>query len=235
MVRKKHNLGPGFSEEVAKVTAKAGHFKKAESPDWIDSLLPNFRPEPKFSVQKSTWRIIFFLSICLVSFFVIFLRLFHLQIIRGSENKLLANDNRIQVKIIHASRGVIFDRNGKILAANSPAFRLNDPASAGHKARLVTREEDLAWEVKNDPRALNLEVDNVRTYPMGEMLAHVIGFMGEISEEQLKQQEFKAYRQGDRIGQTGAEAEYEKFLRGGAAGGLLEPGSFGRQTRTPPT
>lgn len=238
MVKKRKSLGPGFSEEAAKVTAKTGNFRKSglfkkdESPDWIDVLLPNFRPDYSKVIQKSTWRLVFFSAVCLALFFIIFLRLFHLQIVRGDANKILADGNRIQVKIIHAPRGVIFDRNGKILAANSPAFRLNDPASAGHKTRLVTREQALEWEVKNDPNVLNLEVDNVRTYPLGAAFAHVVGFMGEISEEQLKKERFKGYHQGDQIGQTGVEAEHEKILRGVDGGEIIEVDSLGRKIRT---
>lgn len=238
MVKKRKSLGPGFSEEVAKVTAKTGNFRKSglfkkdESPDWIDVLLPNFRPDYSKAIQKSTWRLVFFSAVCLALFFIIFLRLFHLQIVRGDANKILADGNRIQVKIIHAPRGVIFDRNGKILAANSPAFRLNDPTSSRHKTRLVTREQALEWEVKNDPNVLNLEVDNVRTYPLGAAFAHVVGFMGEISEEQLKKERFKGYHQGDQIGQTGVEAEHEKILRGVDGGEIIEVDSLGRKIRT---
>ncbi len=232
MVRKKRSLGPGFSEEMAKVTAKAGHFKNAESPDWTDLLLPNFQPGHRKTIENSVWRIAFFSIVCLVSFFVIFLRLFHLQIISGSDNRELANGNRIQVKIIHAPRGVIFDRSGKILAANAPAFRLIDPESTKHKIRLVTREQALEWEVNNDPRAQSLEIDNVRNYPLGAEFAHVIGFMGEISQEQLKNPKFKTYQQGDQIGQIGVEAEYEKTLRGVDGGEIIEVDSMGRKVRT---
>ncbi|MCR4306042.1 MAG: hypothetical protein NUV73_03085, partial [Candidatus Daviesbacteria bacterium] len=196
MVKRRRSLGHSFSDEVAKVTVKTGHFKNAQSAEWVDLLLPNFQPEKEHKTEENNWRIIFFLLVCLVSFFIIFLRLFHLQIVRGGENRSLADGNRIQVKTIHAPRGVIYDRNGKILAANSPAFRLTDPKANGHKVRLVTREEALEWEVKKDPRILNLEVDNVRNYPMGEKFAHVVGFLGEISESQLKDKELKGYRQG---------------------------------------
>lgn len=232
MIRKKGNLGHAFSDQLTKVTTKIRHPKKEEPFGWTDFLLPNFHYNQEQIAPKSAWRIIFFLSLCLVLFFVIFLRLFHLQIVRGSANRELANGNRIQIKTIHAPRGVIFDRNGKILAANAPAFRLNNPSSVVHKAILVTREQALEWEVKNDPRALNLEVDNVRTYPMGEKFAHVVGYMGEISEEQLKNKEFKDYHLGDRIGKAGVEAEYEKLLRGTDGGEIIEVDSTGRKIRT---
>lgn len=232
MVRKRKSLGFGFSDEVGKVTAKTGHFKKIPSSDWADFLIPNFQPEKEHKHEENSWRVIFFFAVCLVSFFIIFVRLFHLQIVRGSENRSLADGNRIQVKTIHAPRGVIFDRNGKILAANSPAFRFTDPLAKGYKVRLVTREEALEWEVRKDPRALSLEVDNVRNYPLGEKFAHVIGFLGEISEAQLKYKEYGGYRQGDQIGQMGIEAEYEKTLRGIDGGEIIEVDSLGRKVRT---
>lgn len=231
MIRRRKNLGPGFSEEVVKVTGKTGHFQKGDSPDWTDALLPHFKPSSEEGMQKSPWRIIFFAGISLVSFFIIFLRLFNLQIIHGKANRGLADGNRIQVKIIHAPRGIIFDRNGKILAANSPAFRLTNPSSGNHKSKLVSRQQALEWEVKDDPRFLNLEVDNVRAYPGGEKFAHVVGYMGEISEEQLKKKEFKNYRAGDQIGQYGIEAQYENTLKGVDGGEIFEVDSKGRKIR----
>ncbi len=208
MVKKRKSLGPGFEE----------------SSGWTDFLLPNFRPEQEQTVQQSSWRVVFFLIFCIVSFFIIFLRLFSLQIVKGSANRILADGNRIQIKIIHAPRGVIFDRNGKILAANSPAFRL--------KTKLITREQALEWEVKNDARVADLEVDNVRTYPEGQKFAHVVGFLGEISQDQLKVSQFQDYNLGDRIGKDGVEAEYERLLRGKDGGEIIEVDSLGRKIRT---
>ena len=231
-MRKKRSLGPALPDELIKITRKLGHFQRKEKGEWVDALLPNFRATNEDLIQMSPWRIIFLSCIALILFFFIFLRLFHLQIAQGKSNRELADGNRIQVKIIHAPRGVIYDRSGKILAANSPGFRLNDPAAAGHKARLISREQAMEWEVKNDPGFLNLEVDNIRNYPFGEQFAHVVGFMGEISETQLQKEEFKNYKAGDQIGQYGLEAEYEKTLRGIDGGEIIEVDSKGRKIRT---
>lgn len=228
-MKKKRNLGPGFTDELIKITRKIGHFQAKESGEWTDMLLPNFRSGGIHPVQISPWRIIFFFGLSAILFFVIFLRLFHLQIAQGKSNRELADGNRIQVKIIHAPRGVIYDRNGTILAANSPAFRLSD--SGRHKARLISREDAMEWEVRNDPRFPNLEVDNIRNYPYGEQFAHVIGFMGEISDTQLKKEEFKNYKAGDQIGQYGVEAQFEKTLRGIDGGEIIEVDSKGRKIR----
>lgn len=223
-MRKKRNLGFGFADEVAKVTAKVGHFKNVSLDDWTDFLLPNFQQNPQEKLQKSIWVVTVFSTICLILFFMIFLRLFHLQIRQGQTNRELADGNRIKVKIIHATRGVIFDRSGKVLAENSPAFRLKDT--------LITREEALELEVNNDPKFSDLEVDNVRNYPLGPEFAHVIGYVGQISEEQLKKTEFSHYISGDRIGQSGLEAEYESLLRGKDGGEIIEVDSKGSPIRT---
>lgn len=222
-MKKRKSFGPGFPDEVAKITAKIGNFNK-ESQQWVDSLLPNFHPDNTKIVRKNIWIVTIFSAICLTAFFLLFLRLFRLQIIQGPTNRELADSNRIKIKIIHAPRGVIYDRNGKILAANSPAFRL--------KEDLISREEALQLEVKNDPKILDLEVDNVRDYPLGVEFAHVIGYVGQISENQLVQEKYKNYRPGDRIGQAGIEAGYESLLRGIDGGEIIEVDSLGRKLRT---
>lgn len=227
MVRKKRSLGFGFSDEVVKVNSKRSSGKFLQDHDWKDLLLPNFDDTPEY-VQISIWRPTILLVFTVVAFFAIFLRLFHLQIAYGETSRELADGNRIQIKVIHAPRGVIYDRNGKILAGSSPAFRLTESAAV----RLITREEALELEVKNDPRVKDLEVDNVRTYPKNEVLAHVVGYVGEISEEDLKKEQYKDYRLGDRIGQSGIETQYESILKGKDGGEVIEVDSSGQKVRT---
>lgn len=244
---KKRSLGFGFPDEIAKVTSKIGHFKKGEAEGWKDRLIPNFSPEDLPVSAKSPWQTVLFASLCLICGFIIFLRLVNLQIVHGRINKDLADGNRIQIKTIHAPRGVIYDRNGKVIAANSPAFRLFDKQNFSSpynerkntkKTKLISREQALELEVKNDPLADNLEIDNVRTYPQGAVLAHVLGYVGEISEDQLKSEEFKGsgftseYKSGDRVGKSGIEKEYEKVLRGIDGGEVIEVDSKGRKIRT---
>lgn len=231
MRRKSRSLGHAFSEEVIKITkGRNTKFAKDDDGKWKDSLIPNFDLSFKQNFIRGPWRTTVLIAFTLVVFFILFLRLFHLQIIEGKSSRDVADGNRIQIKIIHAPRGVIYDRNGKILSANSAAFRLYEPDIK--KTRLITREEALEMDVKNDPRAQNLEVDNVRTYPKGEGFAHVIGYVGEISPEDLQKPQFKNYKLGDRIGQTGIEAQYESFLKGIDGGEVIEVDSKGRKVRT---
>jgi len=54
----------------------------------------------------------------------------------------------------------------------------------------------------------------VRRYPLGEAAAHLIGYIGEISAEELKTRQELGYKAGDTIGKTGLELILEAQLRG---------------------
>ena len=77
---------------------------------------------------------------------------------------------------------------------------------------------DIAWvEAHNlEYPELRVEQQPQRRYPANGMLAHVLGYVGEISPEQLKQQSFKdkGLKPGDIIGQSGLEQIYDDYLRG---------------------
>ncbi len=123
---KRRKLGAAFSEEILKVTRRFGHFKpnKIKDDDWEDAFLPKYRL--KMGEGKiSSWKPLFLEIIFLLTFFGLFLRLFHLQIVMGEEFRQRADTNRIAMKIIHAPRGVIYDRNGQVLAESNPGFKLD--------------------------------------------------------------------------------------------------------------
>jgi penicillin-binding protein 2 len=68
----------------------------------------------------------------------------------------------------------------------------------------------------------------VRRYPQGSLAAQLLGYVGEISEAQLK--DTRGYRAGDKIGQGGVEASFDKLLRGRAGLRQLRVDSLGRPT-----
>jgi penicillin-binding protein 2 len=53
-----------------------------------------------------------------------------------------------------------------------------------------------------------------RVYPSGGFAAHLLGYVGEISENELNQPEFAKYQQGDLVGKTGLERQYNDILSG---------------------
>jgi penicillin-binding protein 2 len=157
-------------------------------------------------------------------FFILFSRLFFLQVISGSYYKYLSDTNRIKAVVIHAPRGIIFDRNGVPLTFNLPGFR----ELVNGKTTLLSKDEALV-KIANGQR--NLEVDSLRNYPYKEAFAHVLGYIGQISPEELKSPEFAGYRPGDLIGKMGIEQEYESLLKGIDGRQLYEVDATGKLIR----
>jgi penicillin-binding protein 2 len=61
---------------------------------------------------------------------------------------------------------------------------------------------------------ISAETIPVRDYPEGELAAHLVGYLGQISREELAESRFADYRGGDLIGRGGLEQSYESELRG---------------------
>src|SRR3989338_850413 len=118
-MKKRKSLGLGFIDEISKVRGKGTIFKEELDTDWVDSLIPHYRRKDNIKGLNNSWRVTAFADICLVVFFILFVKLFNLQITHGTLNRTLADGNRIQIRIVHAPRGVIFDKEGKVLAANA--------------------------------------------------------------------------------------------------------------------
>lgn len=222
MPRKK--LGHAFSDELVKGARKYGHFKDFSGLDssWQDNFLPNFDGRG-IKDTVSSWRVVFTICLILVSFFGLFLRLFHLQVIKGGYYRDLADSNRIQTKIIHAPRGVIYDRNGKVLAESNPGYRLT--------GKFINRDEALKLEATKSEDYEKLEVDTIRSYPLKEITSHILGYVSEITEEELKSEEYKDYKIGDKLGRSGVEQVYERYLRGRDGAEIIEVDSTGKKLR----
>ncbi len=78
--------------------------------------------------------------------------------------------------------------------------------------------EDITWVEAHSLEfpELRVELQPQRFYPLGTTLAHVLGYVGEISPNQLKEPEFqdKGFRPGDIVGKGGLEQYYDEYLRG---------------------
>ncbi|HLC87833.1 MAG TPA: penicillin-binding transpeptidase domain-containing protein [Patescibacteria group bacterium] len=231
----KNRFGKAFGDELKKTARVSGHFHRQKvSPFEIgENLLFIGSDGDEATNLISPWTKSL-IAILLIGIFALLTgRVFHLQVVRGKENLELADSNRIQIKTVHAPRGVIYDRNGKILAANAPGFRVLSASSSGsQKAVYITREEALNWEVKDDPRLINLEIDSLRTYAFNEKASHILGYLSEITGDELKQEKYSNYKIGDKIGRSGIEEAYEKTLKGIDGGEIIEVDASGRRLRT---
>ena len=67
----------------------------------------------------------------------------------------------------------------------------------------------------------------LREYPEGKLAAQLFGTVSEISTEQMEQRKYKDVAQGTRIGQSGLEYQYDKYLRGTDGSTRLVVDAFG--------
>ncbi len=76
--------------------------------------------------------------------------------------------------------------------------------------------QDITWVEAHEMEypELRIELQPQRFYPLGTTLAHVLGYVGEISPKQLEKPEMKEFRPGDIIGKGGLEQYYDQYLRG---------------------
>lgn len=85
----------------------------------------------------------------------------------------------------------------------------------------VTLRRDVSHDVvfyieENRDQFPGIDINQVfvRRYPDGDLAAHLVGYVREVTPEQLKQPEFRGVEPGDEVGQDGLELEYDHFLRG---------------------
>jgi penicillin-binding protein 2 len=105
----------------------------------------------------------------------------------------------------------------------------SDPLAPVTVKESVTRAEAFFLrERQSDFPGVQLDRTYLRRYPYGDLAAPVLGHVGEISEGQLKRK--RGYRLGDKIGQGGVEASFDKFLRGTPGLAQLRVDSLGRPT-----
>ena len=84
-------------------------------------------------------------SLCiLIVFAMLFLRLMYLQLIKGEEYRRLSETNCVRLKSIKSSRGLIYDRNKKLLVENRPSFDLKIVLEDAHPMEeTITRVANL--------------------------------------------------------------------------------------------
>ncbi len=198
-------------------------------------------------------------------------RMYYLQVVEGDRYRLMADKNRINIKLLAPPRGRILDRYGAELAANSPNFQVviipeqvddlektllrlsrlfslteRDLARLHREIRKrrsylpTTVADNLSWEefarvgihLQKLP-GVQLSVGDTRYYPYVGTAAHVVGYVGKVSERDLAEGGGDPLLElpGFRIGKTGIEKAYDKRLRGTAGNSRVEVNAYGREIR----
>ena len=167
----------------------------------------------------------FLLPIFFVVLAIILLgRLLFLQIIQGESFRVLSDTNRTRTTDIHAPRGVIFDRNHIPLVFNTPGYR----RVVSGKINLVSNNDAMSLLAHGQ----SLEIDSLRYYPYKDIFAHVVGYIGQITPDDLQLPEFSHYLASDVIGKEGIEQNYENLLKGVDGKKLVEVDATGKVIRT---
>ncbi|MBI3756278.1 MAG: penicillin-binding protein 2 [Deltaproteobacteria bacterium] len=102
----------------------------------------------------------------------------------------------------------------------------------------IKLKDDLTWEeiarveaFRIDMPGIMLSIEPRRVYPFGDAVSHIIGYLGEIDEQQLKKLKKANYMSGDFIGKYGIEYQLEKYLRGISGGRQIEVDAMGREIK----
>src|SRR6267378_7156906 len=79
----------------------------------------------------------------------------------------------------------------------------------------ITRDELAFIEShKNELPELDTIMAHRRLYPRNGFMAHLIGYVGEVSEGMLNQPQWELYNPGDVVGKSGVELQYNQLLMG---------------------
>jgi len=197
-------------------------------------------------------------------------RLVYLQLLDGTANRKLAENNRIRLIPKQPERGKVLDRKGRILAGSrlshsvflwplarkkgewggtikrlSQILKIPEDVvqlrldQAGYNSPFLVRmargispaQVTALTEYSAELEGVQVEAEAVRYYPNGDLAAHVLGYTGELSDEELKRRQDDGYRLGDVTGQMGIELAYENLLRGEWGGQQVEVDGAGQVVR----
>ncbi|MEJ2245144.1 MAG: penicillin-binding protein 2 [Acidobacteriota bacterium] len=207
----------------------------------------------------------------LLIFLILGARLWQLQIIQGAEYALKAENNRVRRVELIAPRGMISDRNHKVLAEHRSSFTvllyresITDPAATvrflaeklginsedvesklrrsretGMYRPIVVEEEAGIEDIsiieahRRDHPEIQLVPEPLRSYKYDEtgvpLAAHLLGYIGEVTEEELDGELFPSADYGSLVGQSGIERKYNELLVGQNGERLVLVDSRGRE------
>ncbi len=195
-------------------------------------------------------RLVFILVV--IFFIFIMLNFWKVQILEHEEYWEKSEANRMREIALPYQRGLVFDREGIILANNTASFRVSlirenceDYDKSCRKIaqllnikeqilkerikkyeslplfRPIVVKENLTFEEVAMIEARKLELPELilqsepkRFYPFESLAAHVIGYLQELSPEEMKRDVYGERRLGDMVGKTGMEKQYETALVG---------------------
>ncbi|MGH6636723.1 MAG: penicillin-binding protein 2 [Gammaproteobacteria bacterium] len=179
-------------------------------------------------------------------------RLALIQIVEHDHYKVLSQENRVKVLPLPPARGLIYSRDGVLIAENRPSFSLEiiperardldqtitdlaviialDEAEIDRFQKELKQKrpfESIALKVGLSERevavfsvnrhrfpGVDIVARPTRFYPLGALMAHAVGYVGRIDEEELQRIDRANYSGTTHMGKTGVEKSYEQALHG---------------------
>ncbi len=209
-------------------------------------------------------------ALLIVLSLLLILRMGYLQFSQYKRYATLSLKNQMSIIPIAPSRGIIYDKNGVVLADNIPVYVLeiipervknleqtlhqlkillpsiNDAdienfnrARQQHHAydpipfKLKLTQEEVAIFASNQYQfpGVSIKALFMRYYPMGEITAHLLGYVSRINTQELRQVDPVNYRSTNFIGKAGIEKFYENDLHGQVGYQQIETDVSGRTLR----
>ena len=224
----------------------------------MSTLHPHLLDRRLSAVRSFVWVV---LGVLLVAFF-------RTQILGHGKYQLQSESNRLRQISLRAPRGIIFDRNGKVLADNVPGYTvsllpgppanlratlariapiahldasavqrvLQRAAKAPYQPTLVIADVPFSIVSALEERRLEIpglliQTEPKRYYPDTTVAAHLVGYLGEVTEGERGTQRFSAVRLGGLVGKDGLEREYDDSLRGADGVRFVEVSALGHLVR----
>ena len=208
-------------------------------------------------------------GLALAAIFLLSLRYVYLQVISHEEFTTRSINNRVRIVPVAPNRGLIYDRRGRPIAQNLPAYRLELVPEKVHDlektilalGKFIEFPEDILEKFQRArkqhrvfdsvPLKFSLDSEEVarfavdrhrfpgvevvpylaRYYPYGELLTHVLGYVGRPDENDLRRVDAGNYRGTTHIGKVGIERYYEDQLHGVSGVEKIETNVQGRRLR----
>ena len=202
----------------------------------------------------------------LAAILLLSLRYVYLQVFSHDEFTTRSISNRVRIVPVAPNRGLIYDRRGRPVAQNLPAYRLELVPEKVVKleetivalGKIIDLPEDAIENFQQNrnryrvfdsvPLKFNLTEEEVarfavdrhhfagveivpylaRHYPYGELLTHVLGYVGRLDENDLRSVDAGNYRGTTHIGKAGIERYYEDSLHGFSGIEKIESNAQGR-------
>ncbi|MFZ5377025.1 MAG: penicillin-binding transpeptidase domain-containing protein [Patescibacteria group bacterium] len=158
-------------------------------------------------------------------FSLLMVRLIDVQLIKGENFRQLADDNRFFSKTVNAERGIVLDRYDQPLVRNTRRY-----FQMGKEEALFAQKQFISQQRARELLAEGEEeigYETMRQYLYPWSLAHVLGYVGPVSKEDLLSD--RSLLISDQRGKIALEKIYDKLLRGQPGREVYEIDARGRR------